>query len=69
MHSIIATHMSIIYLYDKKAYILKYLLDFKNNLLNIGCATQYHLSMTYITVYNLSINSNYRILAAARQPS
>ena len=24
----------------------------------------YHLSMTYITVYNLSINSNYRILAA-----
>ena len=24
----------------------------------------YHLSMTYLTVYNLSINSNYRILAA-----
>ena len=45
-------------------YILKYLLDFKNNLINIGCATLYHLSMTYITVYNLSINSNYRILAA-----
>ena len=50
--------------YGKKAYILKYLLDFKNNLINIGCATLYHLSMTYITVYNLSINSNYRILAA-----
>ena len=51
----------------KKAYILKYLLDFKN-LINIGCATLYHLSMTYITVYKLSINSNlvttYRILAA-----
>ena len=46
--------------YGKKAYILKYLLDFKNNLINIGCATlyHYHLSMTYITVYNLSINSN-----------
>ena len=44
----------------KKAYILKikYLLDFKNNLINIGCATLYHLSMMYITVYNLSINSN-----------
>ena len=50
--------------YGKKAYILKYLLDFKNNLINIGCATLYHLSMTYITVYNLSINSNHRILAA-----
>ena len=50
--------------YGKKAYILKYLLDFKNNLINIGCATLYHLSMTYKTVYNLSINSNYRILAA-----
>ena len=50
--------------YGKKAYILKYLLDFKNNLINIGCATLYHLSMTYITVHNLSINSNYRILAA-----
>ena len=50
--------------YSKKAYILKYLLDFENNLINIGCATLYHLSMTYTTVYNLSINSNYRILAA-----
>ena len=50
--------------YDKKAYILKYQLDFKNNLINNGCATLYHLSMTCITVYNLSINSNYRILAA-----
>ena len=50
--------------YGKKAYILKYLLDFENNLINIGCATLYHLSMTYITVYNLSINSNYRILPA-----
>ena len=49
--------------YGKKTYILKYLLDFKNNLINIGCATLYHLSMTYITVYNLSININYRILA------
>ena len=63
VHPIIATHMSIIG-YGKKAYILKYLLDFKNNLINIGCASLYHLSMTYITVYNLSINSNYRILAA-----
>ena len=55
-------------------YILKYLLDFKNNLINIGCVTLYHLSITYIflllfffiTVYNLSMNSNYqyRILAA-----
>ena len=65
---IIATHMSMAWHgYGKKAYIcyiLKYLLDFKNNLINIGCATLYHLSMTYITVYNLSINSNYRILAA-----
>ena len=31
--------------YGKKACILKYLLDFKNNLINIGCATLYHLSM------------------------
>ena len=50
--------------YGKKAYILKYILEFKKNLINIGCATLYHLSMTYITVYNLSINSNCRILAA-----
>ena len=50
--------------YCKKAYILKYLLDFNNNLINIGCATLYHLSMMYITVHNLSININYRILAA-----
>ena len=50
--------------YCKKACILKYLLDFKNNLINIGCATLYHLSMMYITVYNLSININYHILAA-----
>ena len=46
-----------------RRYILKYLLDFKNNLINIGCTTLYHLSMMYITVYNLSININYRILA------
>ena len=39
--------------YGKKAYILKYLLDFKNNLINIGCTTLYHLSMTYITVYQV----------------
>ena len=50
--------------YGKKAYILKYLLDFKNNLIKIGCATLYHLSMTHITVYYLSINSDYRNLAA-----
>ena len=50
--------------YGKNAYILKYLLDFKNNLINIRCATLYHLSMMYITVDNLSINSNYRILPA-----
>ena len=49
--------------YGKKAYILKYLLDFKNHLIINGCATLYHLSMTYITVYNFSINSYYRILA------
>ena len=48
----------------KKAYILKYPLDFKNNLINIGYITLYHLSMMYITVNNLSINSNYRIWAA-----
>ena len=47
-----------------KRLILKYVLDFKNNLINIGCATLYHLSVKYITVYNLSININYRILAA-----
>ena len=63
MHPIIATHMSM-GMVKRLRYILKYLLDFKNNLINIGCATLYHLSMTYITVYNLSINSNYRILAA-----
>ena len=61
MHPIIATHMSMGTV-KRLSYILKYLLDFKNNLINIGCATLYHLSMTYITVYNLSINSNYRIL-------
>ena len=63
-HSVSASNHcnSHIYGYGKKAYILKYLLDFKN-LINIGCATLYHLSMTYITVNNLSINSNYRILA------
>ena len=53
--------------YGKKAYILKYLLDFKNNLIDIECATLYHPSMTYITVYNLAINSNYRILAAGNE--
>ena len=63
MHPIIATHMSMGTV-KRLSYILKYLLDFKNNLINIGCATLYHLSMTYITVYNLSINSNYRILTA-----
>ena len=62
MHPIIATHMFMGN--GKKAYILKYLLDFKINLINIGCAILYHLSMMYITVYNLSINSNYRILAS-----
>ena len=50
--------------YGKKPYVLKSLLDFKNNLINIGCPTLHHLSMMYITVYNLSINSNNRILAA-----
>ena len=33
-------------------------------LINIGCATLYHLSMMYVTVYNMSFNSNCRILAA-----
>ena len=60
VHPIIATHTS---MGTVKRMILKYLLDFKN-LINIGCATLSHLSMRYITVYNLSINSNYRILAA-----
>ena len=32
--------------------------------INIGCATLYHLSMMYVTVYNMSFNSNCRILAA-----
>ena len=32
--------------------------------INIGCATLYHLSMMYETVYNMSFNSNCRILAA-----
>ena len=32
--------------------------------INIGCATLYHLSMIYVTVYNMSFNSNYCILAA-----
>ena len=64
-HSVSASNYcnSHVHGYCKKAYILKYLLDFKNNLINIGCATLYHLSMTYITVYNLLINSNCRILA------
>ena len=63
MHPIIATHMSMGTV-KRLSNILNYLLDFKNNLINIECATLYHPSMTYITVYNLSINSNYRILAA-----
>ena len=64
-HSSASNHYnSHVHGHGKKTYILKYLLDFKNNLINIGCATVYHLSMTYITVNNLSINSNYRILAA-----
>ena len=33
-------------------------------MINIGCATLYHLSMMYVTVYNMSLNSNCRILAA-----
>ena len=32
--------------------------------INIGCATLYHLSMMYLTVYNMSFKSNCRILAA-----
>ena len=59
VHPIIATQLnSHVHGYGKKAYILKYLLDVENNLINIGCATLYHLSMTYITVYNLSINGH-----------
>ena len=57
VHPIIVTHMSMGTV-KRLSYILKYLLDFKNDLINIGCATLYHLSMTYITVYNLSINSS-----------
>ena len=34
------------------------------NIINIGCATLYYLSMMYVTVYNMSYNSNCRILAA-----
>ena len=32
--------------------------------INIECATLYHLSMMYVTVYDMSFNSNCRILAA-----
>ena len=32
--------------------------------INIGCATLYHLSMMYVTVYNMSFYSNCHILAA-----
>ena len=32
--------------------------------INIGCATLYHLFMMYVTVYNMSFNSNCRILVA-----
>ena len=32
--------------------------------INIGCATPYHLSTMYVSVYNVSFNSNCRILAA-----
>ena len=32
--------------------------------INVGCATLYHLSMMYVTVYNMSFNSNCRILSA-----
>ena len=32
--------------------------------ISIGCATLYYLSMMYVTVYNMSFNSNCRILAA-----
>ena len=32
--------------------------------INIGCATLYYLSMMYVTVYNMSFDSNCRILAA-----
>ena len=67
VHPIIATHMSMGG-YGKKAHsYIKIPIRFKNNLINIGCVTLYHLSMTYITVYNLSINSNYRILAAEQK--
>ena len=31
--------------------------------INIGCATLYYLSMMYVTVYNMSFNSNCCILA------
>ena len=31
---------------------------------NIGCATLYHLSIMYVTVYNMSFNSDCCILAA-----
>ena len=32
--------------------------------INIGCATLYYLFMMYVTVHNMSFNSNCRILAA-----
>ena len=41
---VIATNMSMGTV-KRLRYILKDLLDFKNNLINIGCATLYHLSM------------------------
>ena len=36
----------------------------RTRFINIGCAIRYHLSMMYVTVYNMSFNSNCRILAA-----
>ena len=52
--------------YGKKAYVLKSLLDFKNNLINIGCPTLHHLSMMYIAVNIICqlIVANNRILAS-----
>ena len=32
--------------------------------INIGCATLFHLTMMYVTLYNMSLNSNCHILAA-----
>ena len=51
---IIATHMSM-GTDGKKACILKYQLNFKNNLINNGCATIHHLSVQLFIICQLIV--------------